>query len=61
MPVLLSREIERDWDKELAEEVAGECGDKYGPVVGIKVEKESQVCPSFLAFQSPSLTVPYLG
>lgn len=38
------RETERGWDKELAEEVRGECEDKYGPVVGIKVEKESQVC-----------------
>jgi RNA-binding protein 39 len=35
-------ETERDWDKELAEEVRGECEDKYGPVVGIKVEKETQ-------------------
>lgn len=44
------RETERDWDKELAEEVAGECGDKYGPVLGIKVEKETQVC-RFLPLQ----------
>jgi RNA-binding protein 39 len=41
------RETERDWDKELAEEVRGECEDKYGPVVGIKVEKETQVCSNF--------------
>ena len=41
---LLRRETERDWDKELAEEVRAECEDKYGPVAGIKVEKETQVC-----------------
>ncbi|KZP31396.1 splicing factor, CC1-like protein [Athelia psychrophila] len=35
-------ETERDWDKELAEEVRAECEDKYGPVSGIKVEKETQ-------------------
>ncbi|KAF7985348.1 hypothetical protein HWV62_6563 [Athelia sp. TMB] len=35
-------ETERDWDKELAEEVRAECEDKYGPVAGIKVEKETQ-------------------
>ena len=56
-PACFNREIERDWDKELADEVAGECGDKYGPVVGIKVEKESQVCP-FLPLQPRSLIVP---
>lgn len=28
----------------MAEEVRGECEDKYGPVVGIKVERETQVC-----------------
>jgi hypothetical protein len=44
------RETERDWDKELAEEVRGECEDKYGPVVGIKVERETQVgCNLYLA------------
>jgi len=52
------RETERDWDKELAEEVRGECEDKYGPVVGIKVEKETQVrcniCPErLLRFTHP--------
>jgi len=35
-------ETERNWDKELAEEVRAECEDKYGPVAGIKVEKETQ-------------------
>jgi len=32
----------RDWDKELAEDVKGECEEKYGKVEAIKVEKESQ-------------------
>lgn len=40
---LLSRETERDWDKELAEDVKGECQEKYGKVDAIKVEKETQV------------------
>ncbi|KAI0932138.1 hypothetical protein AcW1_000658 [Taiwanofungus camphoratus] len=35
-------ETERDWDKELAEDVKVECEDKYGRVEFIKVEKESQ-------------------
>ncbi|KIY50466.1 splicing factor, CC1-like protein [Fistulina hepatica ATCC 64428] len=35
-------ETGRDWDKELAVEVKDECESKYGPVVAIKVEKESQ-------------------
>ncbi len=38
------RETERDWDKDLAEDVKGECETKYGKVLAIKVEKESQVC-----------------
>ena len=37
-----SRETERDWDKDLAEDVKGECESKYGHVLAIKVEKESQ-------------------
>jgi RNA-binding protein 23/39 len=36
------RETERDWDKELAEDVKGECEAKYGKVEAIKVERESQ-------------------
>ena len=41
----LSRETERDWDKDLAEEVKGECEEKYGQVEAIKVDKDSsQVC-----------------
>ncbi|KAG6857531.1 hypothetical protein H0H87_000130 [Tephrocybe sp. NHM501043] len=35
-------ETERDWDTDLAEDVKGECEDKYGPVEAIKVEKETQ-------------------
>ncbi|KAI9460614.1 hypothetical protein BJY52DRAFT_1118076 [Lactarius psammicola] len=35
-------ETDADWDKELAEDVKGECEGKYGPVERIKVEKESQ-------------------
>ncbi|KIM48235.1 hypothetical protein M413DRAFT_63161 [Hebeloma cylindrosporum] len=35
-------ETERDWDKDLAEDVKGECENKYGPVTTIKVEKETQ-------------------
>ncbi|PIL31901.1 transporter [Ganoderma sinense ZZ0214-1] len=35
-------ETERDWDKDLAEDVKGECETKYGRVLAIKVEKESQ-------------------
>lgn len=37
------RETERDWDKDLADDVKGECEEKYGHVEFIKVEKESQV------------------
>ncbi|PPQ62839.1 hypothetical protein CVT24_000533 [Panaeolus cyanescens] len=35
-------ETERDWDKDLGDDVKGECESKYGPVTAIKVEKESQ-------------------
>ncbi|KAH7883549.1 hypothetical protein F5I97DRAFT_1813832 [Phlebopus sp. FC_14] len=35
-------ETEREWDKELADDVKGECEDKYGNVDAIKVEKDSQ-------------------
>ncbi|KAI0003714.1 hypothetical protein BJV74DRAFT_876070 [Russula compacta] len=35
-------ETDADWDKELAEDVKGECESKYGSVDGIKVERESQ-------------------
>ncbi|KIJ21787.1 hypothetical protein PAXINDRAFT_165177 [Paxillus involutus ATCC 200175] len=35
-------ETERDWDKDLADDVKGECEDKYGKVDAIKIEKDSQ-------------------
>jgi hypothetical protein len=41
---LCYRETERDWDKDLGEDVKGECEQQYGKVERIKVEKESQVC-----------------
>lgn len=41
---LSCRETERDWDKDLADDVKGEVEAKYGRVDFIKVEKESQVC-----------------
>lgn len=42
---LFDRETDADWDKELSEDVKGECETKYGPVDRIKVERESQVNP----------------
>lgn len=38
-----SRESGNDWDRELADDVKGECEGKYGPVLAIKVERDSQV------------------
>ncbi|KAF9044555.1 splicing factor, CC1-like protein [Hymenopellis radicata] len=35
-------ETEPNWDKELADEVRNECSTKYGKVLAIKVERESQ-------------------
>ncbi|TFK41195.1 hypothetical protein BDQ12DRAFT_768001 [Crucibulum laeve] len=35
-------ETERDWDKDLADDVKGECESKYGKVEAIAVEKETQ-------------------
>ena len=40
---MFCRETEQDWDTELADDVKGECSEKYGPVTAIKVIKESQV------------------
>lgn len=37
------RETDPDWDKDLAEDVKGECQTKYGKVVHIKVERDSDV------------------
>ena len=34
------RETEKDWDRELAQDVKGECESKYGKVLAIKVEKD---------------------
>ena len=40
-----TRETERDWGKDLAEEVKGECEERYGKVEAIKVDEDSsQVC-----------------
>lgn len=36
-------ETEPDWDKDLAEDVKGECESKYGKVERIKVIRDSQV------------------
>lgn len=38
-----SRESEKDWDKDLADEVKHECEEKYGKVLALTVEKETQV------------------
>ncbi|KAG8720970.1 hypothetical protein FRC09_008691 [Ceratobasidium sp. 395] len=35
-------ETERDWDVELADDVRQECQEKYGKVIDLKVEKESE-------------------
>jgi RNA-binding protein 39 len=35
-------ETERDWDKDLADDVKGECETKYGNVDAIKVERDTQ-------------------
>lgn len=37
------RETGPDWDRDLGDEVKGECEDRYGKVDAIKVEKDSQV------------------
>jgi len=49
------RETERDWDKELADDVKGECEEKYGKVEAIKVEKETQVCILWRIWSLPHL------
>jgi hypothetical protein len=55
----ISRETERDWDKDLAEEVKGECEEKYGKVEAIKVDKDSsQVC---WVFRRRSIHLPKDG
>ena len=58
----LSRETERDWDKDLAEEVKGECEDKYGQVEAIKVDKDSpQVCRISFAVEFAYPTTDFRG
>jgi RNA-binding protein 39 len=47
-------ETERDWDLELAEDVKGECEEKYGKVLDIYVNKESVVRPPSYLSPSPS-------
>jgi hypothetical protein len=55
---MYSRETGRDWDKELADDVKGECEEKYGTVEAIKVEKESQVGFSVFRLITSGLTYP---
>lgn len=40
-PRSLVRETEHDWDKEIAEDVGGECA-KYGPVEHVYVDRASR-------------------
>ena len=49
---LFSRETEPDWDKDLADDVKSECQGKYGQVLHIKVEKDTDV----ISFSSSSRT-----
>jgi len=53
---ILPRETEQDWDKDLAEDVKGECENKYGPVTAIKVEKDTQA--SFITDLAQSMSYP---
>ncbi|KAF9783543.1 splicing factor CC1-like protein [Thelephora terrestris] len=46
------KETERDWDKDLADEVRGECEDKYGRVEAIKVDRDSPQGEIFVKFDS---------
>lgn len=48
-----SRESDKDWDKDLAEDVKGECEGKYGKVLAIKVERDSQVGFVHVSTQPP--------
>ncbi|GJN90218.1 hypothetical protein Rhopal_003217-T1 [Rhodotorula paludigena] len=45
-------ETERDWDLELADDVKGECEDKYGKVLDIYVVKESSEGEIFIRFEA---------
>ena len=53
-PCATCRETEKDWDTDLAEDIKGEVEAKYGPVLKIKVEKESQVRLTGRPFAEPS-------
>lgn len=44
-------ETESDWDKDLADDVKGECEGKYGKVERIKVVRDSAVCLTHDAFR----------
>ncbi|TEB35085.1 splicing factor, CC1-like protein [Coprinellus micaceus] len=45
-------ETEANWDKELADEVKGECESKYGPVTALKVERDSEQGEIYIKFDS---------
>lgn len=47
-----TNETERDWDKDLADEVKGECEEKYGRVEAIKVDKDSLQGEIFVKFDN---------
>lgn len=57
--VFNTRETEKDWDKDLADDVKGECESKYGKVLAIKVERDSQV--SLLFFSPGALLIALAG
>ena len=59
LTLVFFRESDADWDKELAEDVKGECEVKYGPVDRIKVERESQV--KLMLLPQSSSAKQYLG
>lgn len=50
LPLPVRRETERDWDKDLAEDVKGECESKYGRVEACLVDKDSNYGEIYLRF-----------
>jgi len=56
-------ETGRDWDRELAEDVKGECEEKYGKIESIKVERESQgeIYIQFSSVQSATAAIEGLN
>lgn len=46
------KETEHDWDKDLADEVKGECEEKFGRVEAIKVDKDSPQGEIFVKFDT---------